>query len=99
VRAIITLIVAVGALTIIMALTLIVITFRRPIVRSSLIVATVGISWSHGNGIVTRNKDCYLTIPNQIRGPFSVIRENNGNGFRRVWEKSSGRDETKYVSF
>jgi hypothetical protein len=50
VRAIITLIVAVGALTIIMALTLIVITFRRPIVRSTLIVATVGISWSHGNG-------------------------------------------------
>ena len=50
VRAIITLIVAAGALTIIMALTLIVITFRRPIVRSTLIVARVGISWSHGNG-------------------------------------------------
>jgi hypothetical protein len=33
--------------------------------------------------------------PNQRT--VSVIRENNGNGFRRVWEKSSGRDETKYV--
>ena len=54
VRAIITLIVAVGVitvgvLTIIVGLTLIVITVGRPIIRSTLIVATVGIRRSYGN--------------------------------------------------
>ena len=55
VRALITLIVAVGiipigVLTIIIGLRLIVITGGRPIIRSTLIVATVGIPWSYGNG-------------------------------------------------
>jgi hypothetical protein len=54
VRAIITLIVAVGlitvgVLTIIVGLALIVITVGRPIIRSTLIIATVGIPWSYGN--------------------------------------------------
>ena len=56
VRAIITLIVAVGVipvgvLTIIIGLTLIVITVvGRPIIRSTLMVARVGIPWPYGNG-------------------------------------------------
>jgi hypothetical protein len=55
VRAIITLIVAVGVIpvgvmTIIIGLTLIVIAIGRPVIRSTLIVATIGIPWSYGNG-------------------------------------------------
>jgi hypothetical protein len=54
VRAIITLIVAggiipVGVMTIVIGLKLIVIAIGRPIIRSTLIVATVGIPWSYGN--------------------------------------------------
>ena len=47
VRAIIT-IIPVGVMTIVIGWTLIVIS-GRPIIRSTLIVATVGIPWSYGN--------------------------------------------------
>ena len=48
VRAIIT-IIPVGVMTIVIGWTLTVISIGRPIIRSTLIVATVGIPWSYGN--------------------------------------------------
>jgi hypothetical protein len=40
---------------------------------------------------------CCLNIPNNQRA-VPVIRENNYNALRRVWEKLIDRDETDYMS-